>query len=168
MPMIPTVFCSGSLAGFNPAFHSFARTLTSARWNCLKAEIVRYAATVAVASSTAPGVLDTSIPRAVAAATSTEAGQHLADERWGWRQTLIVSRAVVGYVLDALRQMLDQILIEDANRRGTVVMPVYADGPVVLASGFTVGVECLARRGSGFLVEQMGVQGDHPSRFVGT
>ena len=61
-PKIASVFSEGSCAGASPAFHFPERTFCSARANCLRAEMIRYKAVVAVASSTAPGVFDTTIP----------------------------------------------------------------------------------------------------------
>lgn len=68
---MPTVLPSGSLAGCHPVFHLPCRPFFSANEKFLKQLMVRKAPTVAVASSTAPGVWETSIPRAVAAAMST-------------------------------------------------------------------------------------------------
>ena len=72
MPMIPTVLPSGSrpMFCFVP-FHSPDLALFSPYEYCRSAEMIRKTAVVAVASSTAPGVCDTWIPRFVQEATLT-------------------------------------------------------------------------------------------------
>lgn len=105
IPIIPTVLPSGSRAGCHPVFHLPVRPFFSAKEKFRRHEIVKNAPTVAVASSTAPGVCETSIPRAVAAATSTIPRQPNSPGKRGLKgmgrgRTLVVSCSIVGNVLD--------------------------------------------------------------------
>lgn len=71
---------------------------------------------VAVASSTAPGVLDTKIPRSSEQATQARRSTNVLTLRFaGGNIDLVIAGAVVRYPLDAGCQGGDDLLVEDAN-----------------------------------------------------
>ena len=101
--------------------------------------MIRYSAVVAVASSTAPGVFDTLIPRTNVALANSD------DKSWltlGYTSRdvdLIVTSTIMRDPLDPrLSQGRDDFRIEDADKIGGDIVPVRADDSGVFPSRLEV------------------------------
>jgi len=101
--------------------------------------MIRYSAVVAVASSTAPGVFDTLIPRTNVMLTNRDNKDSLTLGYTGGDVDLIVTSPIVCDPFDSrLGQGRDYFQIEDPNSASGDVVSVRADNPCVFPSGFEI------------------------------
>ena len=101
--------------------------------------MIRYSAVVAVASSTAPGVFDTLIPRANVVLANRDNRNLLTFGYTGGDVDLIIASSIVRDPLDPrFSQGRDDFRIEGPNSVGGGIVSVRADNPRVFPSRFEV------------------------------